>query len=193
MVTLTCEECGCSFERHEANERQRVREGRGGPYCSPGCFHESQRGQETVSLTCVECDETFERPKHRETEARRESRKAGPFCSKPCTSRYYAKKNKPWEAKQDHVIDRFMDKWKYDEGCWRWTASLDGKGYGQIKDGETPSRAHHISFEVLRGRPVRDGLQLHHICENRRCVNPLHLVEVSQKEHYNIHAGGKSR
>jgi hypothetical protein len=42
--------------------------------------------------------------------------------------------------------------------------------------------AHRLICEQLRG-PIPDGLELHHKCENTRCVNPDHMEPLTPKEH----------
>lgn len=62
-------------------------------------------------------------------------------------------------------------------GCWLWTGSQDGKGYGKTGRG----RIHRIVYEELVG-PIPDGLQLDHLCRVRNCVNPAHLEPVTGRE-----------
>ena len=63
-------------------------------------------------------------------------------------------------------------------GCWIWTASLDGNGYGQITVAGKSTKAHRFVYERERG-PIPAGLTLDHLCRNRWCVNPAHLEPVS--------------
>jgi len=69
--------------------------------------------------------------------------------------------------------------------CWTWTASFDGKGYGQIQVGTLASpkmaRAHRIVYELIVG-PIPDGLVLDHLCRVPKCVNPEHLQPITQHE-----------
>lgn len=82
------------------------------------------------------------------------------------------------------LIERALSHVEKTESCWRWTASLDGHGYGQIRD-TWPSRktlkAHRVIYEHFCG-PVPSGLQLDHLCRNRACVNPTHLEPVTNRE-----------
>ena len=64
--------------------------------------------------------------------------------------------------------------------CWQWTAATDGKGYGQVKVGGRASWAHRVAYELFRGRRLRHGEDVDHICRNRSCVNPRHLRATSR-------------
>ena len=62
-------------------------------------------------------------------------------------------------------------------GCWLWTGPLNNKGYGRSGDGY----AHRRSYEIFTG-PIPEGLEIDHLCRNRRCVNPEHLEAVTHVE-----------
>lgn len=71
-----------------------------------------------------------------------------------------------------------------ENGCWEWQGSKS-KGYGQFHLFPSPEkgstgRAHVLAYEKYVG-PVPDGLELHHECENRSCINPLHLKPVTHE------------
>ncbi len=73
-------------------------------------------------------------------------------------------------------------------GCWEWTGALKQNGYGAVAIFVGKQRevlAHRYIWHVLRG-PLSKDLQLHHKCENRRCVNPDHLEPLTFKEHYAV-------
>ena len=80
--------------------------------------------------------------------------------------------------------ERFVPKVEIDRetGCWNWTASTTPGGYGSLSlpNGER-CVAHRFSYEHHVG-PIPDGLQIDHLCRNRRCVNPEHLEPVTQRE-----------
>ena len=50
-------------------------------------------------------------------------------------------------------------------------------GYGKIKIGRNTYYAHVISLRLKLGRKLHNNMQASHLCNNRACVNPLHLVE----------------
>ena len=73
-------------------------------------------------------------------------------------------------------------------GCWIWTAGLRD-GYGAIKIKGKTRRAHVVSWELHNGRKVKDGYVLHHKCKhgNKKCVNPMHLQEMTEAKHLSLH------
>lgn len=69
----------------------------------------------------------------------------------------------------------------YATPCWLWRGSHTSHGYGDARGyGVGRRRAHIITYEHARG-PVPDGLELDHLCGNRRCINPDHLEAVTHR------------
>lgn len=66
-------------------------------------------------------------------------------------------------------------------GCWNWANACSDDGYGTIRRDGRNLRAHRYFYERLVG-PIPEGLQLDHLCRNRRCVNPAHLEIVTSAE-----------
>lgn len=62
-----------------------------------------------------------------------------------------------------------------DDGCWLWTASKDGMGYGLFgRIAGQIHRSHRISWVLAHG-PIPDGLCVLHRCDTPNCVRPAHL------------------
>lgn len=66
-------------------------------------------------------------------------------------------------------------------GCWEWSGSKSGWGYGEFfKDGGAKA-AHRVAYELSVG-PIPEGHQIDHLCRNHGCVRPDHLEPVTQQE-----------
>lgn len=85
----------------------------------------------------------------------------------PAETRFWAKvdKNGP-------VSDRVPGR------CWNWIARHYPKGYGKFRVDSRMWFAHRWAYEYLVG-PIPEGMEIDHLCRNRRCVNPEHLQPVT--------------
>ena len=66
-------------------------------------------------------------------------------------------------------------------GCYEWTGAIQSNGYGRCWDGEKVTYAHRVVYSILVGE-IEKGLDLDHLCRNRKCVNPDHLEPVTRSE-----------
>lgn len=93
----------------------------------------------------------------------KDPRSAG-FCTPRC---WYASNTRP-------LADRFWEKVKKvddDLGCWEWTASTFGGGYGQIwVCGRGLTTASVVALEMALGRRLERGELACHTCDNPPCV-----------------------
>jgi DNA-binding MarR family transcriptional regulator len=67
-------------------------------------------------------------------------------------------------------------------GCWNWAGRPGVGGYCVVnRNGADGAKqmAHRYVFEQLGG-DIPDGLELDHLCRNRRCVNIDHLEPVTR-------------
>jgi len=75
-------------------------------------------------------------------------------------------------------------------GCWEWTASVNSKGYAQIRVAGRKVLFHRLMYERHRG-PIPLGLTIDHLCRNRICGNPAHLEVTTIQE--NVRRGNRHR
>lgn len=66
------------------------------------------------------------------------------------------------------------------DGCWVWTGGRNQYGYGAFYLGGKMRAVHRVAYEWLVG-PIPAGLVLDHLCNERRCVNPAHLLPSTQR------------
>jgi hypothetical protein len=78
---------------------------------------------------------------------------------------------------------RFWEKVAYVGADWKdcleWRASKNNQGYGVFWINGRYRLAYNTLWRWICG-PVPDGLELHHLCHNRICVNPWHIVPVTK-------------
>lgn len=73
-------------------------------------------------------------------------------------------------------LDRFMEKVVKTDGCWLWTGTVRGDGYGHFGGGRkgVKTGAHRAAYELMVG-PIPAGAQINHQCDIKLCVRPEHL------------------
>ena len=72
-----------------------------------------------------------------------------------------------------------------DTGCINWYGDINRNGYGTRRSLSTGRRRrvmiHRLAYEWRVG-PIPEGLEVDHLCNNRRCCNPEHLEAVTRRE-----------
>jgi hypothetical protein len=84
-----------------------------------------------------------------------------------------------------HQIDASGD-------CWEWQGPMHTRGYGRVWWDGKRRLAHRVVYALLVDVPRIKLLPLHHLCENKVCVNPDHLEPLSQGEHLSRHPNHNS-
>lgn len=67
------------------------------------------------------------------------------------------------------------------DDCWLWARLVDWNDYGVVVVSGLHKKAHRVVYEALVGE-VPQGLELDHLCNIKRCINPNHLEAVTHKE-----------
>jgi hypothetical protein len=87
----------------------------------------------------------------------------------------------------DYIAAGFWDRILKDSEtmCWLWQGHLD-HGYAKISVKGKWCRVQRIVHEEFNG-PIPPGMEVHHICQNKSCVSPAHLLALSAEEHRKFH------
>ena len=94
------------------------------------------------------------------------------FCSKKCSG--LAQRNTIEKILRLLVVDAKTN-------CHVWTGHTVGKGYGHVNFGRRMWLVHRLVWNHLKGR-IPKGLQLDHLCGNKRCANVEHLRACTARE-----------
>ena len=79
-----------------------------------------------------------------------------------------------------HWWDDVDREFEYD--CWEWTKSTGSHGYGQTWDGSRNILAHRAAWVLANDYQIPDDMTVDHLCHNKLCCNPYHLVLLSNQE-----------
>lgn len=84
------------------------------------------------------------------------------------------------QAARGILLDKLMAHMEQNEnGCWLWTGSVDADGYGMLKHGDRPYRAHRLAYRLFVGEPEHSVL---HKCDTPACFNPTHLYDGTHRD-----------
>ena len=74
--------------------------------------------------------------------------------------------------------------------CWQWKGATDGN-YGEfgvaVGDKQAIIYAHAFTWVLSGGSVPSRPFPLHHLCQNKLCVNPNHFAMVTRAGHSKLH------
>lgn len=77
----------------------------------------------------------------------------------------------------DYIVD--------DVGCWIWQKARKSTGYGHLWNGDRHVPAHRHYYE-LHVALIPEGMEVHHRCGVKLCVNPEHLEPLTRVDHMRL-------
>lgn len=66
----------------------------------------------------------------------------------------------------------------FTEGCWIWNGEQTINKYAWLRKNGKVYRLHRLMYELFIQKPD-SKLVLDHLCEEKLCINPFHLEEVT--------------
>lgn len=65
--------------------------------------------------------------------------------------------------------------------CIVWLGAQNGNGYGVIAINRKNQYVHRVTYQMFVGE-IPPGMDIDHLCRNRRCINPSHLEATTHRE-----------
>lgn len=66
-------------------------------------------------------------------------------------------------------------------GCWVWQGTCRSNQYGVTVYKGVQTTTHRVMYQIVHGLLGSD-MEIDHLCNNRKCINPDHLEAVSHAE-----------
>ena len=91
-------------------------------------------------------------------------------------------------------IDRVLRRLDVSD-CWEWKLCVDKNGYGITHAGSSTDgslktvKVHRFVYQQMVG-PIPEGMDIDHLCVNRKCANPDHLRPLAKPDHGRLSPGG---
>jgi hypothetical protein len=83
-----------------------------------------------------------------------------------------------------NLPEQLASKILFGPACWEWVGAKVPHGYGYVNWKGVVQPAHRVVYEFCVS-PIPGGLDIDHLCRNRRCVNPEHLEPVTRAVNLN--------
>lgn len=85
-------------------------------------------------------------------------------------------RNKP------HTKESLLALTKPEGDCWMWQGTKRSNGYGVTVYRGKQTTTHRVMFEIHHEIKLSSEMEVDHTCNNRGCINPMHLEAVNHTE-----------
>jgi hypothetical protein len=84
--------------------------------------------------------------------------------------------------RRDEVVYRLLDRTEMQPGsCWLWGGCRSKDGYGSIKIDGRKDYVHRVAYRLFNG-VIPPGMEVHHTCTVKGCLNPDHLRALTHRD-----------
>lgn len=86
-----------------------------------------------------------------------------------------------WDSPED-ALSTLMAHTTIKDECLFWKGKTTSSNYGHCTISGQQIVVHRVVYALTNQKDVSSIAQVHHKCANRKCINPDHLQEVSNRE-----------
>ncbi len=92
----------------------------------------------------------------------------------------------------DEPVDYVIEDRGFETPCLIWTRGGDARGYGRRGSDGKWFYVHREAYERAYGE-IPAGWVVHHLCEQKACINPSHLEAMPIADHVRHHSTKRAR
>lgn len=83
---------------------------------------------------------------------------------------------------KEKLLNGLPDPLPPESECWLWQKGTHRGEYGRVLHAGHRWKTHRASLVVFTGETLTPGLEVAHLCHEKSCLNPKHLVQTTRSE-----------
>lgn len=87
-----------------------------------------------------------------------------------------------------HTEGSLLELTKPEGDCLIWQGTKRDNGYGVTVYKGVQTTTHRVMYQIVHNKILPNDMEVDHTCNNRDCINPLHLREVTHAENMRLSA-----